>query len=303
MISAIFPRTQSTAFRLLLGWLTFAFVPCLCAEDADIAAALKGKGAEITETKGVATGVSFRDCTKFAADDFASLGKLTKLRQVSLGAGANDATLRALGAPPELEVLSTNGLDLTDDGVRLIAAFKKLKNLALFHPGKNFTGAGLDALAEIPLESLTVAGSTQFADEGMAAVGKLKGLKGFRTWHTGVTLAGVKQLAGLKNLTSLTLGQRLSYKPPTTLADDCLPVLAELSSLESLSLGEARLSLQALSQLKKLPKLKRLVLDGVEISESDFAALKTQLSNVDVKWTKPSDVFRKRIDALFGPAN
>ena len=287
--------------RRFITFIALVFTSSLHANDATIAAALKSKGAEITETKGEVTGVAFRDCSKFAAADFAQVRELSKLKQVNLGAGCNDGTLQALGALPELEVLSTNGLDATDAGISVLTACKKLKTFALFHPGKNFTGTGFAALAQMPaLESLTVGGSNQFADAGMAAVATIKGLKGFRTWHTGVTIEGVKQLAALKNLTSLTLGQRLSYTPPTTLADDCLPVLAELNSLESLNLTEARLSLEAVAQLKKLPKLKRLNLEGIEMAESDLAALKQQLAKTDVRWTAPKDAEKKRIGALFG---
>jgi hypothetical protein len=151
------------------------------------------------------------------------------------------------------------------------------------------------------LESLTVGGSTQFADAGMAAVASLKGLKSFRTWHTGVTIEGVKQLAALPDLASLTLGQRLSNTPPTTLADDCLPVLATMSALETLTLTEARLSLNALSYLKHLPKLKRLNLDGIDLAGNDLLALKQILPKTDVRWTAPKEADKKRIDALFQP--
>jgi hypothetical protein len=289
--------------RLLLTCIALLFTTSLRANDAAIAAALKSKGAEITETKGVITGLSFRDCTKFTDADFAQVRQLTQLKLLSLGAGCNDHTLIALGALPELENLSTNGLDATDEGIRVLTACKKLKSFALFHPGKNFTGTGLAALAQMPaLESLTVGGSSQFADAGMAAVATLKGLKGFRTWHTGVTLEGVKHLTALKNLTSLTLGQRLSNTPPTTLADDCLPILATLTSLESLNLNEARLSLPAITQLKNLPKLKRLNLDAIDISDTDLTALKKELPKTDIRWAAPKDSEKKRIDALFGTA-
>ena len=292
--------------RIFISSVTIllAVASSLCADDASIIAALKSKGAETTETRGTVTGVSFRDCSALTTDDYALLRQLSQLRMLMLGAGSNDASLQALGTLNDLEMFSSNGLDATDEGIRALTAHRKLKTIALFHPGKSFTGTGLAALVELPaLERLTVAGSLQFADAGMAAVARLEGLKEFRTWHTGVTLAGVKNLTALKNLTSLMLGQRLSYQPPTTLADDTLPVLAELTSLEALNLGEARLSLAAMSQLKKLPKLKRLTLDGIDLSESDLAALKQQLPSVDVRWTAPSDVYLKRINALFKTAN
>ena len=284
--------------RILITSL-LTLTAALHADDAAIAAALKDKGAEITETKGVVTGVAFRDCSKFTSEDFGQLRKLTQLKQVNLGTGSNDETLKALGALPELENLATNGLDASDEGIRTLTVFKKLKSFALFHPGRKFTGVTLGALGELPgFESLTVGGSMKFGDAGMAAVATLKGLKGFRTWHTGVTHEGAKQLSALPNLTSLTLGHDLNPALQAELTDDSLPMLASLSSLESLTLKEAKLSLSALTNLKKLPKLKRLTLDGVILSESDFAALKAQLTKVEVRWNIPTDTIKQRIEAL-----
>jgi hypothetical protein len=172
--------------------------------------------------------------------------------------------------------------------------------VAFFHPGKGFTGTGLDALAKLPaFESLTVAGSTDISDEGMAAIAKIPHLKGFRVWHSGVTTAGVKSLAASKEMKNLVIGQRLANKPPTTVSDDILGALATMSSLENLTLQEARLTLPALSQLKQL-HLKRLVLDGIEIPEADITALKAVLPQTDVKWTAPNEGTMKRINGLFG---
>jgi len=278
----------------------FLVTASLHAGDAEIIAALKSKGAELTETKGVVTGLSFRDCSMLTAGDYAQVRQLAQVKSLGVGKGFDDAALKALGEMPALETLSTNGMDVSDDGIRALATFKGLRNIAFFHPGKRLTGTGLAALSALPhLERLTVAGSTTFADEGMSAVAKITQLKNFRTWHSGVTIEGVNKLAALKQLTSINLGQRLSYTPPTTLSDAALPVLAELPLLEEVGLQEARLTLGALTQLKKLTHLKRLTLDGIDIAESDVAALKKQLPNTDVRWTPPSETNKKRIEALF----
>jgi hypothetical protein len=177
----------------------------------------------------------------------------------------------------------------------------KLKVLKFFHPGKGFTGSGLSKLGGMPnLGSLTVAGSVAFADEGMAAVGRLTNLKEFRTWHAGQTIEGVKHLRELHNLKSLTLGQRLSYDPPTSLSNETLAILSELKSLESLRLEEARLNFDALVQLKQLPALKTLQLEGIEMPAADVERLKKELPGAAVQWTKPNDAYLKRIQKLFG---
>lgn len=278
----------------------FIFTVALHGGDAEILASLKSKGAELTETKGVVTGLSIPDCSKLTPADYAQIRQLTAVKLLSFGKGFDDAGLQAIGAATAVETLSTNGMDASDEGVRALAMWKGLRTVSFFHPGKRLTGTGLAALAAVPtLERLTVAGSMTFADDGMAAVATLTQLRNFRTWHSGVTPEGVKKLAALKNLTSIHLGQRLSYTPPVTLSDAALPILAELPLLGDVTLAEARLTLGALSQLKKLTALKRLTLDGIEISESDIAALKQQLPKVDLRWTPPNAVYKKRIDALF----
>jgi hypothetical protein len=269
----------------------------LHAGDAEIIASLKSKGGQATETKGIVTALSFPDCSKLTAADYAQMSRLAAVKQLGFGKGFDDAALKAIGAATNIEQLSTNGMDISDEGIKALASWKALKSFAIFHPSKRLTGTGLAALTQV--EKLTVAGSLEFADAGMAAVATLTQLKGFRTWHSGVTAEGVKKIAALKNLTSVYLGQRLSYTPPVTLSDAALPVLAELPLLEDVTLSEATLTPGALGLLKKLTHLKRLTLDGIAISESEVAALKQQLPKTDVRWTPPNEQNKKRIEALF----
>ena len=271
------------------------------ADDAEVVRLLREKGVKVTETKGVATSVDVGDCSKWTEEEFKQLAQLSHLKMLSFGPGLGDSSLPLLSGLSELEYLSTNLSLISDEGMKGFAGFKSLKSLKFFHPCKAFSGSGLAQLAELPhLERLTVAGSLAFNDEGMAAVGKLTRLKEFRSWHAGQTLEGVKKLKNLPNLQQLTLGQRLAYKPPTTLSDETLAVLAEMKSLESLQLEEARLKREALVQLKQLPGLKKLILEGIDLPEAEVDGLRQDLPKVDIKWTKPNEVYMKRIQALFG---
>jgi hypothetical protein len=291
-------------FLLLSLLILFTAVPpSLIASDASIVEAVRAKGAEVTETKGEVVAVAFKNNTGLSPADYAPLHKLPHLKSLSCGIGIDDAALKALAGLPALETFSTNGMAATDEGMASLASIKTLTSIAFFHPGKKFTGTGLAALVNLPkLERLTVAGSAEFADEGMAAVAKLTQLREFRTWHSGVTIEGVRKLRTLKDVRSIMLGQRLAYTPPACVSDEAVAVLAGMKSLEMLSVSEARLSLPALKGLKQLPKLKRLTLDGIEMSEADLAALRQQLSQVDVKWTAPSEAAVKRIKGIFPQA-
>ncbi len=271
------------------------------AGEVEVAAALRAKGGEITETKGEVSGLAFKNVSSLTAADYALIHQLPQLKSLNFGIGCDDAALKALAGLPALEMLSTNGMSASDEGVSSLAGIKTLRSIAFFHPGKAFSGRGLAALVGLSkLERLTVAGSTEFGDEGMSAVAKLTQLKEFRTWHNGVTVEGVKPLRALQDLKSLTLGQRLANSPPPGVSDETLAALAEINSLETISLQEARLSLKALSALTALPKLKKLTLDGIEIPEAEVAALRQQLPRAQVLWTAPNEAAKKRIQSLFG---
>ena len=261
----------------------------------------KINGAEVIKTGNVVTGLNFKDCSTLTDADYQQIRQLTGLKTLAFAHGPNDASLKIIAGMPAIESITTNGMNVSDAGLALFATFKNLHTLTMFHPGKDFPGTGFVALASLPdLESMTVGGSLAFANPGMAAVAQLSHLKAFRTWHTGVTLEGVKSLTALKNLKSLTLGQRLAQKGPPTLNDDAVAVLAGIPSLEELNLMEARLSLSSLSKLQQLPNLKHLKLDGIEISESDIATLKQQLPKVQIIWNPPNEADKKRIDGIFG---
>jgi hypothetical protein len=275
--------------------------PFTRAGDAEIGKFLRSKGAGVTEANGVITGLTIADGAQLTDDDYRQLTRLSSLKMLSLSNGLNNERLAQLTALQELEYLQTNLAQITDDGIKPLTRLKKLRNLKFFHPGKAFSGAGLVHCTELPnLQSVTVAGSLAFNDDGMAAVARLTQLKEFRTWHAGGTNEGVKHLKALKNLKSLFLGQRLTYKPPACPNDETVAILAEMTSLESLQLDEARLTFAALQQLEKLPTLKKLKLGGIDIAREDVNRLHLALPQVKIEWTEPNETYQKRIRALFG---
>jgi hypothetical protein len=287
-------------WRMVWALLALAGPGAVSADDAAIAKLLKAKGARVTEAKGVVTAVAISDGTQVMDADFQQLGKLVHLRTLDLNNCLNDQRLALLSGLVELEYLQTNLAQVTDDGLKPMTQLKGLRNVKFFHPGKAFSGAGLVHLADLPhLERLTVAGSFAFNDDGMAAVARLTRLQEFRMWHAGPTTKGIQYLKELKDLRSLHLGQRLTYKPPACPADETLAILAELKALESLQLDEARLSLAALQQLKRLPALKKLTLSGIDMPRADVDRLRTEWPQVKIEWTEPNETYKKRIRALF----
>jgi hypothetical protein len=257
----------------------------------------------VTMTGNVITGLSVKDPTKLTDADYKKIAQMQGLQKLDFGKGFPASGLKAIAGLPALESFSTNGSELTDADIPTFATFKNLQALQFFHPNKGLTGATFPSLASLPnLQGISVGGSTTFGDAAMAGIAQLPHIENLRSWHSAVTIEGVKSLTALKGLKSLMLGQRLAQKPPATLSDDAVAVLAQIPSLESLDLEEARLSLPALEKLKQLPNLKRLSLKGVDISEADIATLKKELPKVTVSWTAPDANAMHRINALFGAA-
>ncbi len=266
-------------------------VSYLQAGDADTLTKL---GAKVTETAGTVTQVSVK-CDAFTEADFRTLGSLTMIKDLTIsGKTITDETLVLLTGLTNLERLSSDGIQLTDAGYKNFAAFQKLKSLSFFHPAfrsEKFTGSGLAHLKALPkLERLTFAGSTA-GDVAMESIGQLTQLKEFRTWHTAQTQAGNVHLLNLP-LTALRIGQRLpswGKDSPASFDESTLTTLAQIKTLESLELTEARLSAKIIPHLQALPKLTQLKIETVDISPADVEAIKAALPHCQVDFKPMSD--------------
>lgn len=259
---------------------------------ADVAS-LQKLGAKVTESAGVLTQVQVK-CDAFTEADFRTLGSFTTIKDLTIsGKTITDDTLALLTGLTELERLSSDGIQLTDEGYKHFVAFQKLKSLSFFHPAfrsKKFTGSGLSYLKALTkLEKLTFAGSTA-GDTAMEAIGQLTQLKEFRTWHTAQTQAGNAHLLKLP-LTALRIGQRLpnGKDSPVSFDESTLEILTQIKTLEALELTEARLSAKIIPHLKALPKLTKLKFETVDISTADVEAIKAALPNCKIDHKPISD--------------
>lgn len=266
--------------------LAFFLLP-IAAVAGDLAALTK-LGAKVTETAGAVTRVQVK-CDAFTTEDFRTLGSYTTIQDLTIsGKTITDETFALLTGLTQLERLSTDGMQLTDEGYKHLTAFTKLKSLSLFHPAfrnAGFTGRGLAQLKALPqLEKLTFAGTTT-GDVAMGAIGQLTQLKELRTWHTAQTQAGNAHLLKLPHLVSLRIGQRLpewGKDSPASFDESTLATLAQIKTLQTLELTEARLTAAILPHLQALPELKKLKIEMTAISDADLAKLKEGLPRYQI---------------------
>jgi hypothetical protein len=272
------------------------------ADDKAIAESLKKSGVELKlDVNGFAVSAASRE--SLTADDYRALGQLRRLKTLSLS-GAHSLTddaLALLKDLDELERVTLDGPKLTDDGLKHMAGWKSLRKLTFYnfiHRGK-FTGAGVAHLASLPNLEHFACGGSSFTDAGMDACTKLPKLTDLQIWHTPVTNAGMAYLPKLTGLRNLRLASQFAPR----ITDAGLPHIAAIKTLETLSIGETRLTWDGgLKHLKALPNLKRLELNQVEMSAADLTRLKAALPSIEVLWRpvdeKYRDLLRKNWEKL-----
>jgi len=290
--------------RLALAIFTGLLAFTAQADDAAIAQQLQALGGKVTLKDGIATQLTFNECSKLGEPEFKAIGQLKRLKSLTLYnncRGLDDTSLLYIAGLTELESLGTDRINVTDEGLKPLAQLKNLRTASFFHTsfGKpGFTGVGFGYLKECPkLEKMTVAGISM-GDEGFAAIATITQLKDFSTWHTYQTEAGNDHIAKLTNLKSLRIGQRLPRggAKPVSLSDASLPKFTKLTSLETLRIGEARFTPAGLKVLKTLPKLKLLNLWETEITEADVEKVRKDFPNVKVEWQPLTEEQRKRLE-------
>ncbi|HWE02235.1 MAG TPA: hypothetical protein VG326_07460 [Tepidisphaeraceae bacterium] len=248
------------------------------------------------------TVLSFRAEAPITAEQWKSIEGLGIRLIVTGGKGIDDAAVERL-AKLDPEGLILDGSALTDDGCKYIAEMKSLRWLNVGHTtlGKNgFSGAGFARLKSLPnLEKLGF-GGTGAGDIAMDSIGELTQLKEFSSWHTHFTLESNIAFPKLIHLTTLTLGNSMPAwdgKPRRlSLTDATLPMIAQMTALEHLTLMQARFTLPGLKQLKALPRLKTLNLQNVEMTPAEVEKLRAELPAVKIDYKPLTEEDQKKLE-------
>ena len=277
------------------------FIGLLCTSTAlcqTRVESLTAKGAVFKKDKaGVVTEIRFADNSTLTPDDWKEVGKLTTLTRASISRSdsslLNDETAKAIAGLDQLEHFFSNGAEVSDEGMKAFANWKKLRHFGFDHwgwreAGKNKSlGAGIAHLAAIPtLESIRLGGCRvdNSACEGLAKIKQIQSIDLFHCYA--VTDEGIAKLTSLPKLKVITLGPQFTPR----ITDRTLEHLSKVASLEQINITETWLTYDAgFVFLKKLPNLKVLNLKFIVADEKDIAKLKADCPKVTIDWTMPDD--------------
>ncbi|HEY1377617.1 MAG TPA: sigma-70 family RNA polymerase sigma factor [Gemmataceae bacterium] len=178
----------------------------------------------------------------------AHLGGLPKLRKVHISHGRiGDAALAVFAKMPSIRELNLQGNDFSDAGLKHLAGMARLRSLWVGMSKQTITDAGARHLAGLTgLEELDLQ-SARLTAVGVAALKDLTRLQ--RLYFDGpadggINDAGVEPLLGMTKLQSLSLGN-------TRLTAAGVRRLLALPDLRDLSLTSAAIGVEAQDELRK----------------------------------------------------
>jgi hypothetical protein len=222
-------------------------------------------------------------------EDFQDVSKLARVESVTIQecSGLSDKALEQIATLPKLRRLRIRQVPFTDKGVAALKNTQTLRELWLQHT--ELTGAGLEALAELPLETLHLGGA-KLTDEGLACLPRFESLTDLQVNAGQLHLNGFPSLLPLEKLRRLDLAKvrvdddaiaRFAGLPLTILVfdddrltDAGLERLSACTELEELHLSHSQVTDDGLQVLRAHTKLKKLSL-GPQHTDSGVAHLRS----------------------------
>lgn len=217
-------------------------------------------------------------------------GKLKELSVKSLKENPKRGSFSVrLGADGHVTTINANQADIKNEEYKLIAAFGKLTNLALWHNGKydlrgggypEYDGSGTIYLKDLPkLKNISLAGGS-LDDEGLKALAQLPHLEGLGIWHIHASNKGFAYLADAPKLKGLRMGPNfLAKQNPELLID-----LAKNKKITYLKFGETWFTYEQLKNYLSTSSVTKLELGNAIIKQEDFDKIKSEFPKVKIAW-------------------
>jgi hypothetical protein len=203
------------------------------------------------------------------------------------------AWLKSLDARPESAQKKPRFPTLTHDDLKAmkeirLGGHRASDNKHVFIPPAEFRFL----LALPALEKANLVEIDGLADESLAFIGKIAGLKELNLGDAQVTNAGLKQIAGLRNLETLDLGWTKDV------GDEGLAALAGLPKLRVLGLGGTKVTDAGMAALASFAALEELRLMATAVTDQGLESLGACKRLATVKLGRKSKVTPQGIEKL-----
>ncbi|MEZ6090399.1 MAG: hypothetical protein R3C05_20730 [Pirellulaceae bacterium] len=243
------------------------------------------------------------ECSALTNACAASIGKLTKLRNVRLPNSVDDSGLTHIENLKGLVALGLQYCRVGPEGIQHLTGLDEMKELDLYGASK-VNDEVWPLLADLPKLTKLRVRETRIRGEDAASLAKLQQLRDLdlsespvqdaimehvaqlpkleelSLWNTEVSAEGLAKLEGKLSLKQLSL-EGLG----DTIDDDALDIIATMTNLESLDLAGTGVTDEGMSKLHGLKKLKSLNLKRTYVIEKgSVEALREQLPNVTIGW-------------------
>lgn len=196
--------------------------------------------------------------------DFSQL-RLLDLRGCAQVSGEG---LKKIGALKNLKTLRLGGSRIDDTVLEIVGKFAGLTGLTIDEAG--ITDAGLERLADLPLEEISFSRCYGITDDGLRRLGGFKHLRQLSLRGIPITGEGLAHLRGAGALADLRLNE-------TGVGDDALNHLAGLTHLARLELRQTLVTDAAVEYLAKLAALRSLDVRETAVTPSGMKRLGERL--------------------------
>lgn len=234
--------------------------------------------------------------TKVTDEGMARLAVIKSLKCVSIpGTKVTDAGLAHLARLPRLEYLRLGvydeGIEVTDEGMRIVGQMKGLRYLDL--SATKVSDEGLKHLSSLTrLESLCIE-ETDITNDGLGLLAPLTSLKTLRAYQLGdgeIRDHGAAHLAKLPRLETIQSNMQLTNKGVIAIAkapqlkalslsdpqitDECCAALATMPNLTELWFQDCQITDAGLEQISRSQSLEYLLINDAPITSEGLRHLK-----------------------------
>ncbi len=187
-----------------------------------------------------------------------------------------DEELRNLAAFPKLKSLDVSGKGITDAGVKYLSALKELETLGLH--GAVITDTGMKRLARLRnLKRLDLSGA-KFTDATLLELADLPKLRELALERTRITDEALRHVKKMKELRELSLRR-------TKISNDGLRHLAMMPNLREITLQSTPVTGEGLRHLAACKSLRTINCWGADVTSEDIRRLKEVLPQCEIDKT------------------